>query len=66
MESKVKLLLSKEETVNQVAAAKKEKIGSKARVRRTRSAGGVALRGRAWEGRKATSLPVQASKSIQY
>ena len=66
MESKMKLLLSKEETVNQVAAAKKDRIGSKTRVRRARSVGGVALRGRAWEGRKATSLPVQASKSIQY
>ena len=66
MESKMKLLLSKEETANQVAAAKKDRIGSKTRVRRARSVGGVALRGRAWEGRKATSLPVQASKSIQY
>ena len=64
MEAKVKLLLtSSREAESQISSActtKKEDMkSSRARVRRTRSVGGLSLKGKEREGRKATSLPVQ-------
>ena len=65
MEAEVKLLLlSSREADDQftsgASATKREDIkGSRSRVRRTRSVGGLSLRRKEREGRKTTSLPVQ-------
>ena len=66
MEAEVKLLLlSSREADDQftsgTSATKREDIkgGSRSRVRRTRSVGGLSLRRKEREGRKTTSLPVQ-------
>ena len=72
MEAKVKLLLtSSREAESQISSGttKREDVkssraredikSSRARVRRTRSVGGLSLKGKEREGRKATSLPVQ-------
>ena len=71
MEAEVKLLLlSSREADDQFtsgasAATKREGIqgSSRTRVRRTRSVGGLSLKRREREGRKATSLPVQVESS---
>ena len=63
MEAKVKLLLtSSREVESQISSActrREDTNSSKARVRRTRRVGGLSLKGKEREGRKATSLPVQ-------
>ena len=65
MESKMKLLLlnSSREADSQISSActKREDVkgNRSSRVRRTRSVGGLSLKGKEREGRKATSLPVQ-------
>ena len=63
MEAEVKLLLlsNREAADNQFrrSGATKRVDMSRTRVRRTRSVGGLSLKGKEGEGRKATSLPVQ-------
>ena len=64
MEAKVNLLLtSSREADSQISSGcttRKEDVkGNRNRVRRTRSAGGLSLKVKEREGRKATSLPVQ-------
>merc|ERR1719209_244209 len=65
MEAEVKLLLlsnreiAADDQLTRSGATKRVK-SSRARVRRTRSVGGLSLKGKEREGRKATSLPVQA------